>query len=77
MSEEKYIPLTEEEKVASFHKWLVCKNPKIATCIDLMRAIDNFITYKLTTIKALEDSKNAMDYGFAEIMNKNFPEIKP
>lgn len=69
--------MTEKEKVDAFHQWLVNHNPKIATCVDLMRAIDLFINYKLTTLKMLEDSKDLMDYGFAEIITKNFPEATP
>jgi hypothetical protein len=68
--------MSEQEKVESFYKWLVCKNPKIATCVELMNAINKFIDYKLTVLKNLEDSKEAMDYGkdFAHIIAKNFPE---
>lgn len=65
--------MNEKEKLDSFHHWLMDYNPKIATCINLMRAIDKFIIYKLTILKSLEDSKIAMDYGFAEIIKKNFP----
>lgn len=65
--------MNEKEKVDLFHLWLIKHNPKISTCIDLMRAIDNFIIYKMTILKMLEDSKNAMDYDFEEIMQNNFP----
>lgn len=66
----------EKLKVDLFHQWLVNYNPGIGTCVELMRAIEAFIDYKLTTLKILEDSKEAMDYGrdFAQIMSKNFPE---
>lgn len=66
--------MDEKFKLDLFHHWLVKYNPKIATCVDMLRAIDNFIDYKITILKSLEDSKNAMDYGFAEIMEKNFPD---
>ena len=67
---------TELEIMRAFELFMVENNPTIATCIKLFKVIDNFIIYKITTIKNLEDSKNAMDTHFAELITKNFPEAK-
>ena len=64
----------EQEKIESFYKWIVSKNPKIQTCLEILKAVDKFITYKIQMLHSLDSVKDKMDAEFASLIVKNFPE---
>lgn len=62
----------EEKKLQRFRILLSEERPKIGTVIEMIRDLNTYTDYYLSTIKKIQDSKNSLENTFDGIITSSF-----